>query len=204
LNVGLLATLRAEVGDHHTAFVFGLPGRVGNRARERWFRRRAASIGGRLFIDRNCAFMGPERMSFGSDFRCGADCFFSAQGGQLSIGARVSLNRGVHLNASIAGEIAIGDDVRMGPGVILRSADHIFDDPDRLIHEQGHAGGRIQIESGVWLGANVVVVRGVTIGQGAVVGAGAVVTKDLPPYSISGGVPARQIAVRGGAMPDPG
>jgi acetyltransferase-like isoleucine patch superfamily enzyme len=148
--------------------------------------------------------MDPERMSFGLEFRCGADCFFSAQGGQLSFGARVSLNRGVHLNASVAGEIVIGDDVLMGPGVMLRSADHIFGDPDRLIREQGHAGGRIEVESDVWLGANLVVVRGVTIGKGAVVGAGAVVTKDLPPYSISVGVPARQIAVRSGAMPDPG
>jgi acetyltransferase-like isoleucine patch superfamily enzyme len=52
------------------------------------------------------------------------------------------------------------------------------------------------LEDDVWLGVNVAVMDGVTIGQGAIVGAGAVVTKDIPPYAIAGGVPARLIGVR--------
>lgn len=56
--------------------------------------------------------------------------------------------------------------------------------------------GPAKIGNDVWLGANVVVLRGVTIGDGCIVAAGAVVTKDLPPYSIAGGIPARVIKPR--------
>jgi acetyltransferase-like isoleucine patch superfamily enzyme len=56
--------------------------------------------------------------------------------------------------------------------------------------------GDIVLEDDVWLGANVVVLDGVTIGRGAIVGAGAVVTQSIPPYAIAGGVPARVIRYR--------
>lgn len=58
------------------------------------------------------------------------------------------------------------------------------------------AGDHATIGSDVWIGANVVVLRGVTIGDGAIVGANAVVTKDIPPYSIAGGIPAKVIRPR--------
>lgn len=56
--------------------------------------------------------------------------------------------------------------------------------------------GDIVVEDDVWLGENVIVLSGVTIGQGAIVAAGAVVTKDVPPYAIVGGVPAKVIKYR--------
>ena len=67
--------------------------------------------------------------------------------------------------------------------------------------DQGHATGRIVIEDDVWLGMGVKVMDGVRIGQGAVIGAGAVVTKDIPPYSIALGVPARVTSKRGAGEP---
>jgi len=64
------------------------------------------------------------------------------------------------------------------------------------VMDQPKQEGDIVLGDDVWLGANVVVTAGVSIGEGAVVGAGAVVTRDLPPYSIAGGVPARVIGER--------
>jgi galactoside O-acetyltransferase len=109
----------------------------------------------------------------------------------------VALNTNVHINASVGGRIVIGDDVLMGPNVVLRASDHRFDLTDVPIRAQGHDAGEIHIADDVWLGANVTVVRGVRIGRGAVVAAGAVVTRDVPPFSVVGGVPARMLRSRG-------
>ena len=65
--------------------------------------------------------------------------------------------------------------------------------------QQPTAKGAIKIADDVWLGANVIVLKGVTIGRGAIVGAGAVVTKSIPEYEIWAGVPAKKLGVRPGA-----
>ncbi len=62
---------------------------------------------------------------------------------------------------------------------------------------QGHVPGTVVIEEDVWIGANCVITPDVRIGRGAVVGAGAVVTRDVAPFAIVGGVPAREIGRRG-------
>ena len=116
--------------------------------------------------------------------------------GELTIGNRVALNANVYINACSGGTIRIGDDVIVGPNVVMRASDHAFDDVTRPMRDQGHTAGVIVIDDDVWLGANVTVVGGVRIGRGAVVAAGAVVSKDVEPYTIVGGVPARLIRRR--------
>ena len=64
------------------------------------------------------------------------------------------------------------------------------------IRYQGHTGGTILLENGVWIGANVVVTRNVTIGANSIIAAGAVVTKDIPRYVVAGGVPAKVLRIR--------
>ncbi len=96
-----------------------------------------------------------------------------------------------------AGQVTIGDDVRIAPQVMIIAANHVFDDPDQPIRSQGLAPAPIVIESDVWLGGRVVVTAGVTVGRGSVIGAGAVVTRDIPPFSIAVGVPAKVIGQRG-------
>ena len=94
------------------------------------------------------------------------------------------------------GGVKIGDGVYTGTQVQIAAVNHVYTDPDRFIKDQGITAEGITIEDDVWLGSNVVVVDGVTIGKGCVVGAGAVVTKDLPPYSVAVGVPARIVKDR--------
>ena len=150
---------------------------------------------GVLILD-GCVMEGTDSMSFGDNVKIGSISFFSAEQGKISIGNKTSFNRGVHINASVCGEIKIGDNCLFGPNVGLRTADHRFENVNMPISEQGHNCKNITIEDDVWIGANVVVVGGVSIGRGAVVGAGAVVTKDVPAFAVVGGVPARLIKYR--------
>jgi len=111
---------------------------------------------------------------------------------------RIAIGRNCYIGVGcwFIGEVEIGDDCRIAPGVRLIGYTHVYADPDRPIREQGKEFEPIRIGNDVWIGCNVVVVKGVTIGEGAVVGAGAVVTKDVPPFAVVGGVPARVIKMR--------
>lgn len=113
---------------------------------------------------------------------------------RVSIGSSVSLNRGCTIYASMkvsTAEIRIGNNVALGPNVILFGAGHDYTSlslPD--------TAGNIVIEDNVWIGGGSMVLQGVTIGEGAIVGAGSVVTKDVPKYMIVAGNPARIIKKR--------
>lgn len=91
------------------------------------------------------------------------------------------------------GGIRIGDRVYTSPLVQLLAVNHLYSDPDRPMVEQGITAQGIVVEDDVWIGAGAIVTDGVRIGKGAVVAAGAVVTKDVPPRTVVGGVPARVI-----------
>ena len=109
----------------------------------------------------------------------------------LRMGSNVSINRHSTINAT--GGVLIGDDVLIGPYVLLQSQDHRFEDAGVTFNRQGYDRRPIAIGSNVWIAANVTVLPGVTIGDDVVVGAGSVVTRDIPPGSLAVGVPAKVI-----------
>ena len=119
-----------------------------------------------------------------------------AHDGEITIGDHVSINTNVCISAADGGQIVIGNDVLIAQNVVLRASDHKYVSIDIPIINQGHTGGKIVVEDGVWIGANVVVTSNTCIGAHSVVAAGAVVTKDVQPYSIVGGVPAKLIRKR--------
>ncbi|HRV94862.1 MAG TPA: acyltransferase [Anaerolineae bacterium] len=94
------------------------------------------------------------------------------------------------------GGVHIGNDVYTGPMVQMVAVNHVYQDPNRPIREQGITAQGIVVEDDVWIGANVTVVDGVTIGKGSIIGAGSVVTRDIPPYSIAVGAPAKRVKDR--------
>ncbi len=114
---------------------------------------------------------------------------------RLSCGRQVSIGRGCQLTCTET--IALGDDVLLGPGVLLVSNNHEWTDPERHIRDQGLRGAPITVAEDVWIGANAVVLPGVHIGAGAVVAAGSVVRDDVAPYSVVAGAPARVVSWRG-------
>jgi len=94
------------------------------------------------------------------------------------------------------GGITIGDYVLVGFESIILTTMHVHQNLEIPIKSQGVICKPVVIGNDVWLGTRVIVLPGVTIGNGAIVGSGAVVTKDIPPYAIAGGVPAREIGKR--------
>ncbi len=101
------------------------------------------------------------------------------------------------------GGVTIGDRVYTSPFTQIIAVNHVFDDPHRPFVEQGITAEGIIIEDDVWLGAGAVITDGVRVGKGAVVAAGAVVTKDVPPHTVVGGVPAKPIKKIDGSVGDP-
>ena len=99
----------------------------------------------------------------------------------------------IGIHNTIIGPVTIGHHVNLAQGITVTALNHNFSDLSKRIDEQGISTQPVTISDDVWIGANAVVLPGVTIGQHAVVAAGAVVTKDVPPYSIVAGVPAKVI-----------
>jgi acetyltransferase-like isoleucine patch superfamily enzyme len=111
--------------------------------------------------------------------------------GSVTIGDRVAINSFCRLFGH--GSIRIGDDAQVGPGTLITTTDHDF-------HGDMQASFRpVVIGRRAWIGANVTILPGVSIGEFAVIGAGSVVTQSIPASSIAVGVPARVIRTADGA-----
>lgn len=113
--------------------------------------------------------------------------FYTDFGKNITIGRDVFINSGCHFQDQ--GGIVIGDGSLIGHNVVLATINHDIDPKNN----RKNYYAPIRIGNHVWLGANVTVLAGVTVGDWAVVGAGAVVTKDVAPMTVVGGVPARVI-----------
>jgi len=99
----------------------------------------------------------------------------------------------IGLHNTIIGPVTIGSHVNLAQGITVTALNHNFCDITQRIDQQGVSTAQVTIADDVWIGANAIVLPGVTIGHHSVVAAGAVVTKDVPPYCIAAGVPARVI-----------
>ena len=99
----------------------------------------------------------------------------------------------IGLHNTIIGPVEIGSHVNLAQGITVSALNHNFSDTNKRIDEQGVSTNPVTIEDDVWVGANAVILPGVTIGEHCVVAAGAVVTKDVLPHSLVAGVPAKVI-----------
>jgi acetyltransferase-like isoleucine patch superfamily enzyme len=110
--------------------------------------------------------------------------------------ARVRIGEGTFLNLGVmvAAEelVEIGDHCMLANGCFVTDSSHRYDDPEKPVPWQGFTTkGPTKIGDNCWLGANVVVTSGVTIGERCVIGANSVVTRDIEPFSVAAGVPAK-------------
>jgi acetyltransferase-like isoleucine patch superfamily enzyme len=154
-------------------FIAGVPGRLGNWLRKLWMRRYLQHLGRDTVFQAGVRITRPDKVSIGSNCNLAPGAFITGGGG-----------------------VCIGDWVGFGPDVKVWSMNHRFDDPDRPWLLQGWDEKPVAIEDDVWLGANVFVMPGVTIGRGAIVSAGSVVNKSIPSYAIVVGNPGRVVGWR--------
>lgn len=112
----------------------------------------------------------------------------------IEIGYNLFINRGTFITAPV--KISIGDNVLIGPYVVITSGSHCYEDANTIIRNQGHKLLPIIIEDDVWIGSHAIVLPGVVIGKGAVIAANAVVTKSVDPYTVVAGIPAKKIGSR--------
>ena len=93
------------------------------------------------------------------------------------------------------GKIVIKDNVLMGPECMIFTSNHLYE-RDKLVRKQGNITKNVVIEDDVWIGARTIILPGVTVGKGAILAAGSVITKDVLPYTVVGGNPAKFIKER--------
>ena len=112
----------------------------------------------------------------------------------LVIGDYVGISEGCFIQ--VRGPVRIGSHVMMGPGVRIFSENHKVGSVDQLLVEQPSVRKGVCIEDDIWIGSGATILDGVTVGRGSVIGAGSVVTRDVPPFSVVAGVPAKVIKDR--------
>ena len=216
---GLWQLLRYEL----TTFLFGdLSGAIGLATRQIAFRRLFAEcgsgctfgrsltirhankvrIGKRLVIDDHCVLDargdGNPGITIGDDVMVARNSALVCKDGGITIGNRVGIGTNSLFHSIGDSRVAIGNDVAIGSYCyVVGGGEYVTDRLDVPVVHQGQVSrGGVTIEDNVWLGARVTVLDGVTIGRDSIIGAGAVVTKDVPPFGVAIGTPARVVRDR--------
>jgi len=196
-----------------------LPGAAGFFLRGKLFKYIFNEVGGNAFFGRNLTVRCPSRISIGSNVIIDDNTVLDAKGhpdkSYIRIGKEVLIGRNGILSCTNAhiefGDfvstgpncyfttksfIKIGSDVSIGPNTSIIGASHEYHDVDTPMIRQRRISKGIVIEDNVWIGAGAMIFDGVSIGRGTIIGAGAIVNRDIPPYSIAVGSPAKVIRDR--------
>jgi len=164
-----------------------------------WIKNSLESCGHKCFIFWSASFVCPSRIKIGNNVVLRERAWLTAVKDKGSVGY-ISLGSECHVGKDViissAYKVTIGKGVTFGGRSMVMDNNHRFDDPYVSVMDQGLSGSSVVIEDYVWVGGHAIVLPGVRIGQGAIVAAGAIVTKDVPAYSIVGGVPAKVIGQR--------
>ena len=164
-------------------------------ARPRWYVRLLAPLyqhrgrGSKIYCSVRMDTPPYRRFSLGRRSVVESYCCINNAVGDVVIGDHTRI--GIH--CTVIGPVTIGSHVNLAQGITVTALNHNFSDPSLRIDEQGVSTKAVVIGDDVWIGANAVILPGVTIGSHVVVAAGAVVTKDVPANTLVGGVPAKII-----------
>lgn len=114
---------------------------------------------------------------------------------EITLGSNIFINRGFHISAR---DLCLGSDIMIGPNLVIECDDHVSGEIGQTMFENRgqRVVGAVRIENDVWMGANVTILKDVTVGEGCVIGAHSVVSRSTPPYSVCVGAPCRPIRPR--------
>ncbi|MGM3306062.1 acyltransferase [Anabaena sp. WFMT] len=192
---------------------------LGPRLRRLVYRHIFGAMGDNVYIQHGVEFISTSAIELSEGVHIFKNVRLDAQGHQnnrIHLGNRVAIERNVDIGCMEDTYIHIDDETFIAPNVCIAGPgdikigkhcmiashsgiyanNHNFADPLLPMRQQGVTRQGIVIEDDCWLGHGVTVLDGVTIGKGSVIGAGAVVNKDIPPYSVAVGIPARVIKSR--------
>ncbi|MDD3925973.1 MAG: acyltransferase, partial [bacterium] len=210
---GLAGLLRYEAS---LATCGSIPGAAGFFLRSRIYPGLMGRVGRKVFFGRDMVLRHPQKICLGNSVYCDDYTVLDAKGSDnrgISVGDNVIIGRATVLSCK-NGDIEIGENTNIAMNCFIQSSkrvviganvliapycyligggSHRHDRTDIPIMAQGQQVRELVIGDDVWLGAGVKVMDGLTIGSGSIIGAGAVVTRDIPPYSIAVGMPARVI-----------
>jgi len=215
-SCSLWAFIRYEI---LTSLLGPLPGAAGYLLRKIFYRKLFAGVGRGLIIGRNVVIRHPGRIRLGNNVTiddntiidgrgAGAagvvlednvlvnrNCMILAKTGPIRIGKKTSIGSNSVI-VSISG-VSIGESVLTAGGLYISAGAYRFDDPDiPVMDHDAYSTGPVEIGDGAWMGTRVTVLDGVRIGEGAVVGACSMVNKELPPFAVAVGTPARVVRSR--------
>jgi acetyltransferase-like isoleucine patch superfamily enzyme len=195
-----------------------VPGGLGLFLRSKLYPLLLGRVGKRIYFGTNVILRHPHKICLGDNVVIDDNCVLDAKGSHnqgIFIGKGVFIGRNsilcckdgdIYIDDNVVigfnCEIFSGHFVKLGKNIqiaaysYLNGGTHDFSQLDRPVLEQERSGRGIIIEDNVWLAANVKVLDGVTIGRDAIIGAGSSVHRDIPPFAIAGGVPARLIGSR--------
>lgn len=205
-----------------TLLVLPLPGALGYALRQKLLPRFLDSVGRAPVVGKGLTVRHPKKIRLGNHVVLDDDVVLDSKGdtGGITIGDRVLIGRQTILSV-FSGTLEIGDGCNLGSrcrvatrsrlvlgrsvliaaNCYLGAPNHRFERIDVPVIAQGTPAdsGGLEIADNVWIGAGVTVLDGVRIGRDAIIGAHSLVTRDVPPYAIAAGAPARVIRMRDGA-----
>jgi acetyltransferase-like isoleucine patch superfamily enzyme len=197
-EVELAAWLREQHGpdgltDLYARFSSG-DGRIDLLMRRAFWRATARSVGHALQVGSGVGFKHLETFEIGEGVFIGAQAYLQGRfDGRFVIGNHVWIGPQSYFDAR---DLVIEDYVGWGPGAKVLGSEHVGVPVDVPVIQTDLCIAPVRIEAWADIGTNAVILPGVTIGRGSIVGAGAVVTRDVPPFTVVAGVPARVIAKR--------
>lgn len=160
------------------------------------------SFGKSVFLGRGVEInaLSKQGVVIGNNVSIHSNTIIDCTGGIRDLGEGIVIGNSVGFSPNcyiqVRGKVIIEDNVIFGPYSRVFSENHNFQNRDLLITEQGESRKGVTIKQGVWVGSNVTILDGVTVGENAILAAQALVTKDVPPYAIVGGVPAKVLKQR--------
>jgi galactoside O-acetyltransferase len=178
-------------------FIILFPGGVGVFLRRFIYKLTLSKVGKNLIINNHVEMTGIKNINLGNNNQISSYCTLNAHDeGLIFFGNNIGINRNTHIGAANGGKIIVGNNVMIAQNVVIRASGHGFKSLELTMDSQDYEKGTITIGDDCWIGANSVILKNVKIGNKSIVAAGSVVTKDIPDFSVYGGVPATFIKMR--------